>query len=129
MLDRQPAVSAIWNRVIGQARAAMIQIIGSLNRADRRDGGHSHDAAQPGVVPLGGVRTEAIRRSVTCLGKDVRATEALTRHTRMRRLARWTRDGASGGVSTLIREMPKTPAMQGFSFVAGAGFEPATFGL
>jgi hypothetical protein len=23
----------------------------------------------------------------------------------------------------------KTPAEQGFSFVAGAGFEPATFGL
>ena len=46
-LDRQAAVSAVWNRVI-VAPAAMIQIIGSGNRADRRDGGHSHDAAQPG---------------------------------------------------------------------------------
>jgi hypothetical protein len=48
---------------------------------------------------------------------------------RTRRLAVWTR---YGGSQQLVRDdprKPKTLAEQGFSIVAGAGFEPATFGL
>ena len=43
--------------------------------------------------------------------------------------ARWTRDDTKAGRRQDPQESPKTLAVQGFSFVAGAGFEPATFGL
>ncbi len=58
------------------------------------------------------------RPSVASMGLREQGPETV----RTRRLARWTNDLADP-------RQAENLAVHGFSFVAGAGFEPATFGL
>lgn len=84
-----------------------------------------------GITPfISEVPTERGRRAAQWpKHDDDRASPCSALELSGRGLARWTRDGAANVDRHPVRQSRNPLWLQGISFVAGAGFEPATFGL